>query len=95
LLRRISSSAGVVLPLPANQSLGEANSWLGRLREHLPEGLRPHLVDVLEKAGGLVLFADSAAWAGRIRLALPDLSAVATGRPMVVRMAQKRNKSPG
>lgn len=60
--------------------------WLERLQGQLPPGQRTHLVEVIEKDGELVLFVDSAAWAGRIRLALPELAPVADGRRLTVRL---------
>jgi hypothetical protein len=84
LLQRIRSQAGLG-PAPGNHA-AERTDWLGRLRQGLPEGLRLHLVSVLEKEAELVLFADSAAWAGRLKLALPELEPIAAGRRLVVRI---------
>lgn len=65
---------------------GAGETWLQRLRTALPEELRPHLLDVLEKTDGLVLFAGSAAWAGRLKLALPELAEAAGNRRLTVRL---------
>lgn len=84
LLRRITERSGGALPaLPAS---GAAASLIQRLRESLAEEVRPHLVEVLEKPGELVLFADSAVWAGRLKLAAADLSGVLAGRRQTVRV---------
>jgi hypothetical protein len=59
---------------------------LEQLRQLLPEELRPHLQEVLEKPGELVLFTDSAVWAGRLKLAASTLASFAAGRRQVVRL---------
>jgi hypothetical protein len=82
LLQRINRKAAG--KLPALQSGGA--TALGVVRQLLPEELRPHLVEVLEKPGELVLFTDSAAWAGRLKLAASALAGFAAGRRQVVRM---------
>jgi hypothetical protein len=84
LLRRISQKSGGAMP-----SLGTAAaaiSLIERLRTRLPEELRTHLIEVLEKPGELVLFTDSAVWAGRLKLAVNDLAEIAAGRRQVVRV---------
>ena len=45
------------------------------VRRELPEELRGHVMDCLLRPGELVLFADAAAWAARIRLAACELAA--------------------
>ncbi len=82
LLRRINAKTGGSLPAPQIA----ATRTMDQLRLLLPEELRPHLLEVLEKPGELVLFADSAAWAGRLRLAALELSGVLAGRRQVVRV---------
>lgn len=86
LLQRITRRAQVVLPGVGDPGAAGPEAWLPRLRAGLPEELRPHLIAVLEKADGLVLFAGSAAWAGRLRLALPDLGPLAGNRRLTVRL---------
>jgi hypothetical protein len=85
LLQRISRKMGAP-PLQAGQPL------LERLRELLPAELRPHLLEILEKSGELVLFTDSAVWAGRLKLAAPALTAIAAGRRQVVRIMARSNQ---
>ncbi len=87
LLQRITRRAQVVLP--GAETLRGTPSWLERLRAALPASQRPHLVEVLEKEQALVLFVDSAAWAGRIRLSLPELEELAPGRRLQVRLAAR------
>jgi hypothetical protein len=82
LLQRINLKAGGNLPAPQMA----APAALEQLRLLLPEELRPHLLEVLEKPGELVLFADSAVWAGRLKLAAAQLAEVAAGRRQVVRL---------
>lgn len=84
MLQRISQKAGVALPGPA--SADSAGGRLDWLRGQLPEGLRPHLLEVIEKADEWVLFVDSAAWAGRLKLALAE-APLPGGRRAVVRVA--------
>ena len=86
LLQRITKQAGVRLPAPSPGHPPAPEDWLARLRTALPAELRPHLARVLEKDDGLVLFAASAAWAGRIRLELPALDAVAGGKALKLRI---------
>jgi hypothetical protein len=90
LLQRITRRAQVVLP-GARDGASEPLSWLARLRQRLPQEQQAHLTDVIEKAGELVLFADSAAWAGRIRLSLPELAEVTAGRRITVRLMPRRH----
>lgn len=93
LLQRISRRARVVLP--AGETRAGTLSWLERLRAVLPATQRPHLLEVLEKEQALVLFVDSAVWAGRIRLSLPELGEVAAGRQLQVRLAARGRAGQG
>jgi hypothetical protein len=88
LLQRISRKIGGAPPTAgaAPQAVRPGQTPLERLRKLLPPELQPHLVEVLEKSGELVLFADSAVWAGRLKLAAPQLAAIAAGRRQVVRV---------
>jgi hypothetical protein len=87
LLRRISQKSGGVVPPPG--AARASISLIGKLQALLPEELRPHLIEVLEKPGELVLFTDSAVWAGRLKLAAPVLAETAAGRRQVVRVMPK------
>lgn len=84
LLRRISQKAGGAVPTLASPVAPPA--LIEKLRALLPEELRPHLQQVLEKPGELVLFTESAVWAGRLKLAAPILEGVAAGRKQVVKL---------
>jgi hypothetical protein len=84
LLRRISQKAGGTLP-PVG-AVAASISLIEGLRALLPDELRPHLIEVLEKPGELVLFTDSAVWAGRLKLAASTLAQLAAGRRQVVRV---------
>ena len=86
LLQRITKRAQVVLPAGGPRAGAAGESWLQRLQAALPEELRPHLLAVLEKPDGLVLFAGSATWASRLKLALPELAEAAGRRPLTVRL---------
>jgi Dna[CI] antecedent, DciA len=62
-----------------------------RLVAGLPEHLKSHVTAVIAKAGEVVVFADAAAWAARLKLVLsespPDLGPeVATGVRLTVRV---------
>jgi hypothetical protein len=65
-LRRISRKTGVVAPA---QGGVEGSSHIASIRAGLPEELRPHLLDCLLKPAEIVLFAESASWATRLRVA--------------------------
>jgi hypothetical protein len=92
LLQRITRNAQVVLP--GGSGAASAGDWGARLRPLLPERERPHLLSVLEKTGELVLMVDSAAWAGRIRLALPELVGATGDRKLTVRIDPQTRKKP-
>jgi hypothetical protein len=47
--------------------------WGNWLALHLPEGLREHITEVLERDGTLTIFAESAAWSARLRYGLKEL----------------------
>lgn len=47
--------------------------WRSWLSEQLPQELDAHLTGAVERDGALTLFADSAAWAARLRYALREL----------------------
>ncbi|MEY4762858.1 MAG: hypothetical protein RLZZ200_2714 [Pseudomonadota bacterium] len=62
-----------------------------RLQSQLPAELQAHVAAVIAKPGEIVVFADAATWAARLKLALaespPDLSpAAAAGSPVKVRV---------
>jgi hypothetical protein len=93
LLHRISRGAKVVLP--EGGVAGDAVSWLLRVQAALPPEQRAHLVEVLEKEGVLLLFVDTAAWAARVRLSLPELAAAVDGRKVEVRLNTHKRPRPG
>lgn len=66
-LGRIGQKTGVSLPPQRNLATGL--SHIDVVREGLPAEYRPHLITCLFKAGEIVLFAESAAWAARLRVA--------------------------
>lgn len=81
--------------LPGGGGVGEAASWLRRVQAALPPEQRAHLVEVLEKEGVLLLFVDTAAWAARVRLSLPELAAAVEGRQVEVRLNTHKRPRPG
>ncbi|HTQ36857.1 MAG TPA: DciA family protein [Steroidobacteraceae bacterium] len=56
------------------------------LRQRLPEALRPHVLQAIEKPGELVILVDSANWAARLRLALAAVAGVGQGRRITVKV---------
>jgi hypothetical protein len=72
LLRRISQKTGVVPPPLAGLAAG--TSHIDVLRGLLPDGLGAHLVTCLVRPSELVLFADSAGWAARLRVAAAEIA---------------------
>lgn len=85
-LRTVHSAAELLQRV--SQQAGAARSATEDLRLALPESLRPHLTNVLEKPGELVLFTDSAVWAGRLRLAAAELE-LAGGRQLTIRVVPR------
>jgi hypothetical protein len=57
------------------QGLPGARSWEDWLRAALPLELAAHVLSALPKAPELIVFADNAAWATRLRYALAALQA--------------------
>ena len=64
-----------VKQLLANRRGPETRSWADWLRTALPAALAGHVVSALPKPPALIVFADNAAWAARLRYALPALQA--------------------
>jgi hypothetical protein len=50
----------------------DSNQTSRNLLDRLPEALRGHVIQVLEKGEELVILTDSAAWAARLKLALAE-----------------------
>jgi hypothetical protein len=65
------------------------NQSLAKVRERFPESLREHVVDVLEKPEELVIFAASAVWAARLKLALAEQPALSPARRITVKLAPR------
>lgn len=57
-----------------------------KVRAQLPEELWSRVASCLEKPGELVLFAESAAWAARLKLALAEQPPRPDGRRISVRI---------
>jgi hypothetical protein len=72
LLQRISQRAGLAGPATAGLQPG---SHIDVVRAHLPNELRAHVVNCLIRPDEVVLFADTAAWATRVRLAACEAAA--------------------
>lgn len=61
-----------VLSQISDQSSKQA-FWQSWLSEHLPDPLATHVTGTVERDGALTFFAESAAWAARLRYALREL----------------------
>jgi hypothetical protein len=72
LLQRISIKAGIAGPATAG---AQPASHIDVVRGHLPDELRAHVVNCLIRPGEIVLFADTAVWATRVRLAACEAAA--------------------
>jgi hypothetical protein len=84
LLQRMSAQRG--LNIPSKQELAAPEGARERLRNLLPELLALHLLEVRERPGEMVLFTDSAVWAGRLKLAVAALPAPAGDPRIMVRV---------
>jgi hypothetical protein len=76
--RRIDSVKDLLQgPQPALQRLQAQEQrqalWRGWLDEHLHEDARERVCGIVERAGTLVIFASSAAWAARVRFAMAEI----------------------
>jgi hypothetical protein len=92
LLRRISRKGGLpgLSPPVSGTTKSTPDATLVSLRQKLGDPLGSHLVEVLSKPDELVLFVDSAAWAGRLKLALPALTSITGERRVTVRLMGRR-----
>jgi hypothetical protein len=93
LLQRITQRAGVELPDPNGGTDSLAAQRLAGLRAALPPMLATHVADVLVRDGALVLFADSAVWAARLRVWLAEHTQLA-GAGATVRIRQPAGTKP-
>jgi Dna[CI] antecedent, DciA len=74
LLQRITRKSAISMPQMA--STGTAG-LLKRLQESVPAELRSHIFEVILRPGELVVFTESAAWAGRegpLQATVPELA---------------------
>jgi hypothetical protein len=69
LLQRITRKSSISMPQMA--STGTAG-LLKRLQESVPAELRSHIFEVILHPGEMVVFTESAVWAGRLRLAIAE-----------------------
>jgi hypothetical protein len=89
LLQRINLKAAGPAPYVSRAGAGvegPGDTLLMGIQRLLPPTLASHLVTSLEKPDELVLFTDSAAWAGRLKLALAETPAIGAGRKVTVRV---------
>jgi hypothetical protein len=90
--RTVQSAASVLRRLAGKQnavSIPFENQVVESLRARLPEALREHVVEALEKADELVIFAESAAWAARVKLAIAADPGFSSSRRTVVKLAPR------
>ena len=77
LARGLAKAAPVLAGITRQAALQrDIEAWT---RQQLPADLAGHVTAVLEKDGELVVFAESAAWAGRLRYAVEGLKATVAG----------------
>jgi predicted nucleic acid-binding Zn ribbon protein len=69
LLGRISRN--VATPVAEQRQVQQG--WREWLENKLPEALETHVTGVVERAGTLTVFAESAAWSARLRFAIIEL----------------------
>ena len=81
ILRRIIQHHGV--------DISSDNQLVESLRAKLPQALRSHVIQVMGKGAELVVLADSAAWAARLKLALAEDPGLAGGRSVTVKVAPR------
>lgn len=79
ILQRVMQRAGM--------DISKENQLLESIQKRLPEGLRKHVLKVVDKGDELVILTDAAAWAARLKLALAEHPDVASGRPISVKVA--------
>jgi hypothetical protein len=90
LLQRISGRAGVhISPLDSHPAGAPAET--DRLRQLIPRELDAHVVELLVKDEGSVLFMDSAAWAARLRLWLAEHPGSGGTKPVTVRLKPRNS----
>lgn len=81
-LQRIKTLADVAVSTPG----APPTALIEELRALIPAGLHAHVIGALAKPGEVVAFADSAAWAARLKLALADAPPRSDGRRVTVRV---------
>ena len=90
--RTVQTAASVLQRLAGRQAVSLIpleNQLLEKVRAKLPEALRAHVVEALEKAEELVIFADSAAWAARLKLACAEDPALFSVHRTIVKLAPR------
>lgn len=68
--RTIGGTDAQVAVAQGAEALARTREWVQGL---LPSALAAHVVNALERGGDLVVFTESAAWAGRVKLALEEI----------------------
>ncbi len=69
-LARLSPTLTRVTDQAARQA-----TWKNWLETHLPKDISSRMSGIVEREGTLVLFAESAAWAARLRYAVEEIAA--------------------
>ena len=69
LLSRISRNVAT----PVAEQRQSQQGWREWLKNSLPEHIEPHVTGVVERAGTLTVFAESAAWSARLRFVIAEL----------------------
>jgi len=74
---------------PAAAGLPFGKQPLEKALLRVPESLRPRVVSAVDKPEELVIFMESAAWAGRLKLALAADASHAGGARITVKVAPR------
>jgi predicted nucleic acid-binding Zn ribbon protein len=69
LLSRISRNVAT----PVAEQRQAQQGWREWLQNKIPANIETHVTGVVERAGTLTVFADSAAWSARLRFAIAEL----------------------
>jgi hypothetical protein len=88
--RTVQSAATVLqrlIPQRASAAVSFQKQVLGKALLRVPESLRPRVVSAIDKPEELVIFMESAVWAGRLKLALAADTVPAGGARITVKVA--------
>jgi hypothetical protein len=88
--RTVQSAAAVLqrlIPRRADAGFSSEKQPLEKALLRVPESLRPRVVSTVDKPEELVIFMESAVWAGRLKLALAADTGLTGGTRITVKVA--------